>query len=110
MRVPKRRNKNQISNQPSVKGRNQPTPEEGHGVTPFPFMSTTTTPNTPSPTILDQDITPKKGIGDALLLGTSPVGTDGDQYELLTITVPTVHDPMMIGMETSYDRGFMGKN
>ena len=76
MRVPTRRQTKQISHQSSIKGRNQPTPEKGHGVpTPSPFTSTTINPNIPSPTFLGHIITLEKSIGDALLLGTSLVGT-----------------------------------
>ena len=41
--------------------------------------------------------TPKEDAGDCLHLET-PVGTVGDQYGLLTVTVPTVHAPITDGV------------
>ena len=57
--------------------------EVGHGDPTPPFVT------------LGHATTPKEGTGDALHLET-PVGTAGDQYEILTNTVPTVHAPMTV--------------
>ena len=52
--------------------------------------------------------TPKEDAGDCLHLET-PVGTAGDQYELLTGTVPTVHAQITVGVRHDVTRIY-GRN
>ena len=49
-----------------------------------------------------------EGTGDILHLET-PVGTAGDQYELLTGTVPTVHAQITVGVRHDVTRIY-GRN
>ena len=52
--------------------------------------------------------TPKEGTGDILHLET-PVGTAGDQYRLLTVTVLTVYAPITDGVRQDVTRTY-GRN
>ena len=70
------------------------------GPPPSPVTSPAITPRAPSSTTLGHATTPKKGTGGALHLEIRSVGTAGDQYELQTIIIPTVHAPMTVRMES----------
>ena len=62
-----------------------------------------TAPTASSPVTPGTATTPKEGTGDIFHLET-PVGTAGNQYELLTDIVPTVHAPIMVRIESRCDQ------
>ena len=63
------------------------------------------TPRVLSPITPGHTTIPKEGTRDALHLET-PDGTAGDQYELLTGTVPAVHVPMMVAVRQDVTRTY----
>ena len=63
------------------------------------------TPRVLSPITPGHTTIPKEGTRDALHLET-PDGTAGDQYELLTGTVPAVHVPMTVGVRQDVTRTY----
>ena len=57
---------------------------------------------------LGQATTPKEGTGDDLRLETH-VGTAGNQYELLTVILPTVHSSMTVRVKSRCDQDLWKK-
>ena len=86
------------------------TPEEGYGGPTPPLHMLPGACPLPLPELLPPllQVTPplsKKERGRSPLRDT-PAGTAGDQYGLLTGTVPTVHAPMMVGVRQDVTRTY----
>ena len=81
------------NHQPSTREKTHAAPEEDLGVPP-PGMSIVGNSNPPPSTPLDPNTDPRKEKG-SLLPGKCLVGTADGQFELLIVSVLTVHVPMM---------------
>ena len=68
-----------------------------------PGASSLPLPRAPFPITSSHATTSEEGTGDVLHLET-PVGTAGKQYELLTVTVSTVHAPITDGVSQDVTR------
>ena len=76
------------------------TPEEGPGdPPPTSHLSSASAPENPSPTTPGITTTLRKGTEERYR-GTRPVEIADDQYEFLTVVVPTVHTPMIGEVES----------